>query len=103
MFKILFAGISAALAPFLLRLAAVGGFVFFSEAIFRRYITQAQQLALNHLNAIPAEFQQFVYLTGINDALSIIFSAYFTALAVKAAQAIAASRAARYSQPWNGF
>lgn len=103
MFKLLFAGLSAALAPFLLRLAAVGGFVFFSEAIFRNYLTQLQQIALSHLNAIPSQYQQFIALTGIHEAVSIIFSAYFTALGIKAAQAIASARAAKYSQPWNGF
>jgi hypothetical protein len=102
-FKLLFAGLSSALAPFLLRFAAIGGFVFFSEAIFKSYITKLQQLALNHLNAIPPEYHQFVLLTGIHDALSIVFSAYFTAIAIKAAQAIASAKASKYSQPWNGF
>lgn len=95
--------LSSVLAPFLLRLAAVGGFVFFSEVIFRQYITQLQQLALSRLTAIPAQYQQFIYITGLNDALSIIFSAFFMAITITAAKAVASARAARYSQPWNGF
>lgn len=103
MYKLLFAGLSSALAPFLLRLTAVAGFVLFTEAIFKSYLTKLQQLALSHLSGIPAEYQQFIALTGIHDALSIIFSAYFASLAIKAAQAIASAKAAKYSQPWNGF
>lgn len=103
MFKMLMGSIGAALAPFLLRLAAVGGFVFFSEAIFRGYITKLQALAVSRLGGIPQEYQQLIAITGIYDAISIIFQAFFIAITIKAALALASAKASKYSQPWNGF
>lgn len=103
MFKVIFGGLSAALAPFLVRIFAVGGFAFFSEAIFRGYLTKMQQLALSHLSSIPSQYQQLIYMTGINDAISIIFSAFFMGLIIIAAKAIASAKASRYSEPHNGF
>lgn len=107
MFKIIFGAVSAALAPFLARLlSGVGmmavGFLAF-EAVVRPILTKFQQMALNQIGAIPPEFAQFVYLTGINDAISIIFGAFFTALLLKGAKALQMRKAAKYTQPWNGF
>lgn len=107
MFKVIFAAISAALAPFIARiLSAVGiagvGFLVF-EATVRPILTKFQQMALTQIGAIPPEFAQFVYLTGINDAISIIFGAFFTALLLKGAKAIQLRKASKYTQPWNGF
>ena len=107
MFSKIFSGISSALAPFLAKLLSVFGISLVGalgfEAVVRPALTKLQQQALSQLNAIPPELRQFVFLTGINDAISIIFGAFFAALAIKGAKAVAAHKASKYKEPWNGF
>lgn len=107
MFKTIFSAISSALAPFFARLLSTFGFMFVGfaafEAVVRPALTKLQQHALTQLNAIPPELRQFVFLTGINDVISIVFGAFFAALAIKGAKAVASAKASKYKEPWNGF
>lgn len=107
MFKVFFAALSSALAPFLLRLLSplvlVGvGFLVF-DAVFRSLINKLQQMAMSHLLNMPPDIRTFVFMTGINDAVSIMFSAFITALSIKAFKAVAMTKSTKYTQPWNGF
>ncbi len=106
-FKLFFAVISSALAPFLYRLVSFFGMAFLGfvgfDSVIRPALTKLQQYALNQLNAIPPDLRQFVYLTGINDAISIGFGAFFVALAIRGAKALSTSKLSNQRKPWGTF
>lgn len=87
MFQVIAAAISSVLAPLLARLVSGQGLLAIATLLFHTlflpFLAKIQQMALVKLGAIPAEFAPYIAVTGIFDATSVIFAAYFTAIALK--------------------
>lgn len=102
MWAVLWSAIVSALAAFAPRLLLMFGFVAFSETYTREFFNTLQQRAMGQINSLPAEFRTIVELTGLPDAISIVFSAYLAAVAISAAKAGMAKKGASFSNPSKG-
>lgn len=88
----IFQGILAAfatLAPKLLLMFGVGAA---SYAIVKPLFVKVQTYALSMISASSSQFAQAFEVMGVNDFVSIIFTAYMMSLGIKAAKGAAASR-----------
>lgn len=94
MWGILVQAIIAALGFILPRLLAVFGVVLFSETAVKPILDWLQGQIVSQLSG-SAEFLQFLQFMGVQDAISIIFSAYGLLIGMSAAKAAFSKSAAK--------
>jgi hypothetical protein len=88
------AGISL-LSYALPRLLAVGGVVAVSETVIQPAFDFLQSKIMSNFSGLPADVVNFLNFLGFTDAVGIVFTAYITALGIKAGKAAFAKSGAK--------
>lgn len=102
MWGVFYSAIMSALAAFAPRLLLMFGFVAFSETVTRDFFTTLMDKAFDSLAGLPSDYRAIVEMTGLPDAISIVFSAYIAAIGISAAKAGFSRRASTFTDPTKG-
>lgn len=84
----IFQGILAAFAVLMPRILLMLGVVGASYTVIKPMFVFIQNQALQQLASVPPQFAQAFEMMGLNDFLSIVFSAYLLAIGLKFAKSI---------------
>lgn len=77
------------------KLLAIGGVVAVSETVTKPTLEWIESKLIAQLDGMGAAGSNFMSMMGVYDAVSIVMTAYFTALGLKAAKAAFAKSSAR--------
>lgn len=102
MFAVLWSAIVSAFVALAPRLLMMFGVVAVSETLSRQFFNKLLDMVTTHYNGIPSQFRVFVDMTGLMDAIAIIFTAYITAIGIKAARSAMSAKAAKFDNPTAG-
>lgn len=102
MWGVLFSAVVSALVAIFPRLLLAFGIFAFSEAAVKPYFDHMLAMITNQMHSVTGSYSQILYLTGLNDAVRIVFSAYAAAIAIKAGRAAVAKNAGNFNNPTAG-
>lgn len=101
MWGVLFSALMAAAAALLPRLLLAFGVFAFSASAVKPYFDFMFDMIMDHVGG-AGQYSHVLYAIGLVDALRVVFSAYITAISIKAGRAALAKSAGTFTNPTAG-